>query len=112
MPKKERVATPLDAEVVDATEGSLGTFSMFGEEWTVEKHPPSLMFARLARIDEDDPEALGTLDEVLEHCLGKSQHRRFLKAYYAAAPSDGDDSTLFQEALANILQVATGRPTK
>lgn len=109
--KAQEVASPLDAEVVEASADSVGAFTMFGEEWKVLKRPPSLMFARLARIDEDDPEALGTIDEVLEHSLGKEQHKRFLRAYYNAAPADGNDGEMFQEALAGIMAVATGRPT-
>lgn len=108
--KPQEVSTPLEAEVVEAS-GSLGAFTMFDQQWTVEKRPPSLMFAELATIDEDDPEAIGALVEVLQHSLGREQYRRFRRAYFAAAPDDGDDSALYQQALAEILQVSTGRPT-
>lgn len=89
----------------------LGTFAMFDKEWQVFKVPPSLMVARLARIDESDPEAVGVLDQVIEHALGREQHRRFLACYYDAAPADGNDAEMFQRALAGILEAGTGRPT-
>lgn len=109
---KVHVLDPLDAEVVEASPDKQGAFTMFGEQWVVERRPPTLMFARLARIDADDPEAVGVIDQVLEHALGKEQHKRFLRAYYAAAPADGDDSAMFAEAIEGIMEVSTGRPTK
>lgn len=110
MAKKPK-ADALDVEMAEVAGDDLATFTMFGEEWTIIRKIPSLMLARLARIDDKDPEAIGTLDQVIEHALGKDAHKDFLSLYYAAAPADGDDSELLQEALAGILG-ATGRPTK
>lgn len=105
-------ADALDVELSEvAGEESLATFDMFGETWTIVRKIPSLMLARLARIDEKDPEAIGTLDQVIEHALGKDAHRDFLALYYAASPADGNDGELLQEALAGVLG-ASGRPTQ
>lgn len=100
----------LSAELAEVA-GQPATFTMFDQQWQVLRKPPSLMVARLGRIDETDPEAIGVLDQLVEHALGKEQHKRFLAAYYAAAPDDGDDSALLQEAMTYIFTTSLGRPT-
>lgn len=100
----------LQAEMAEVA-GQPATFTMFDTEWEVLRKPPALMVARLGRIDETDPEAIGVLDQLIEHALGKEQHKRFLAAYFKAAPSDGDDSAMLQEAMTAIFSVSLGRPT-
>ena len=109
---KRKAATPdaLGAEISEVA-GQPATFEMFGQTWEVLRKPPSLMIARLGRIDEDDPQAIGVLDQLIEHALGADQHKQFLNAYFAAAPADGDDQELFSETMTHILTASVGRPT-
>lgn len=113
-PKARRpveVTDPVDAELVEADSTMLPAFTMFGQEWTVQRKPPALMLSRMGRITLDDMDAIGVFDEMVELCLGAEQHRRFLRAYYAAAPEDGNDRALLQETVGAILTATTGRPT-
>ena len=112
MAAAHQVTTPdaLGAEIAEVA-GTPATFVMFGEMWEVLRKPPSLMIARLGRIDEDDPQAIGVLDQLIEHALGREQHKKFLVAYFAAAPDDGNDQALFEEAMTHILGATVGRPT-
>lgn len=109
-PKSKASPDALGAEIAEVA-GQPATFVMFEQTWEVLRKPPSLMIARLGRIDADDPQSIGVLDQLIEHSLGKEQHKRFLVAYYAAAPADGDDQVLFEEAMTHILGASVGRPT-
>lgn len=100
----------LQAEMAEVA-GQPATFTMFDTEWQVLRKPPALMVARLGRIDENDPEAIGVLDQLIEHALGKEQHKTFINAYYAASPDDGDDSGMLQDVMTAIFSASLGRPT-
>ena len=109
-PKGSDHTDALGAEIAEVA-GEPATFVMFDQTWEVLRKPPSLMIARLGRVDEDDPASIGVLDQLIEHALGKEQHRRFLSAYFEAAPADGNDQALFEEAMTHILSASIGRPT-
>jgi hypothetical protein len=110
-PATRKVADALDAEIAELEPDTTPGFDMFGATWEVHRKPPSLMVARLGRVDENDPSAIGVLDQLIEHALGAEQHKAFLAAYYAACPDDGDDSELLQEAMQHIFAATVGRPT-
>ena len=100
----------LTAEIAEV-EGTRPKFTMFGQEWTVVKTPPTFMLSKLGTIESGDPDSFGVVYQFAKIALGDQIHR-FEAAWFEAAPTDGDDSSLIAGLIEGITEAAYGRPTE
>ena len=92
----------------DEDRGVLGTFTAFGQEWTIIKKPPPLLLAEMGRTQTASPESIGVVVDFFEVILGKEQYQTaFRWAFFDAY--NGDDE-LLGEVMGAALEAALGRP--
>lgn len=86
-----------------------GTITFDGVEYGIERKPNTLLISELARTGSGDADALGMFAEFFDVTLGanyKAFRRHMLRS------EAGEDETVLQDLLGEILEKTMGRPTE
>ncbi len=85
------------------------TVDLLGRTWTIERKPPTLLLAELARaMSSGKVEQMGAFVDLFEVVLGKEQYAEFrLMLFDADLPEEA-----FMDLTETLMNGALGRPTK